>query len=95
MISSWSSWCQVLPLQALPAPSYFERGGELSAISEPTLPLSPVGLICADVTTKLLHCSLSASRYLPLKQLAGSEKRQGVKRKDDCEVKSPEGVAAK
>lgn len=95
MISSRSSWCHVLPLQAFPVPSYFELGGELSVISEPKLPLSPVGLICADVTTKLLHCSLSASRYLPLKQLAGSEQRQGVKRKDDCEVKSPEGVAAK
>lgn len=81
MISSRSSWCQALPLPALPIPSYFELGGELSTISEPKLPLSPVGLICADVTTKLLHCSLSASRYLPLKQLAGSEKRQGVKEK--------------
>lgn len=81
MISSQSSWCQILPLRALPIPSYFELGGELSAISEPELPLSLVGLICADVTTKLLRCSLSASRYLPLKQLAGSEKRQRVKEK--------------
>lgn len=62
--------------------------------SGPELPLSPAGLICADVTSKLLHCSLSASRFLPLKQLTRLGEEARSQRNDDCEVKAREGLAA-